>query len=69
MLDNNYCNHLLEEISELKRKLESTFKKHKSLNHPDVVSVSMLLDEKIIQYTHLVDGKQKEAEINKENLN
>lgn len=54
------------EIKSLKKKLEQVFQKRKSLHHPEVLNISLMLDEKIMEYTRYMKMKNKESEIPEE---
>jgi len=54
------------EIANLKKELNLAFKNQKSLTHPEIMAISMLLDEKIVQYMRIKNNKEPENDELKE---
>lgn len=50
------------EITNLKKNLDQTYKKRKSLLHPELMGISMLLDEKIVEYMKMKKYNRRENE-------
>jgi hypothetical protein len=57
----NNQNLLLNEINILKQHLSLEYLKHQSLQHPDLIETSQLLDEKINEYLHLKGRSIKQS--------
>ncbi len=54
------------EIEHLKQKMEQTFLKKQSLQHPEILRVSRVLDQKIVEYTRYMKKQNRESNIPEE---
>lgn len=54
------------EIEHLKQKMEQTFLKKQSLQHPEILRVSRVLDQKIVEYTRYMKKQNRESDIPEE---
>ena len=54
---------LKTEIQALKKKLAQAFQKNISFIHPEVLQISRMLDEKILEYTRLMKAQHREDDI------
>lgn len=64
----NEREELIVEIGNLKKDLNIAFKKRRSLIHPEVMAISMLLDEKMVQYMKMEKDKNPENDEIKETV-
>ncbi len=49
--------HLSVEIRNLKKTLHLKVQEHSYLSHPEVLNISRILDQKIVEYLKLVDHR------------